>query len=118
MELDIVETEENMRIVSIYTHTQIMSKSGVKKIFNQRSNIRHKNSVVKWLYLAVYSIPQFLGLANDDLQIVKVPLFDNVDNSIFVIDSATVTLKPEDLRFYQAEITIWAQLEGKICFQQ
>lgn len=64
------------------------------------------------MYMLVYSIPQFVGIANDDLQIFQVPLFEHVDNQVFIIDSAIITLKPEYLRFYTAHITVMAQLEG------
>lgn len=112
LELDIVETDENMQIVSIYTNVLVSSKFGQTKMFNQRSNIRHKNILVRWIYLAVYAVPQFFGIANDDIQLISVPLFDHVDNSIFKMDKAVITLKPEFLRFYKADITVMAQLEG------
>ena len=96
----------------IYSYSNITSKFGKIKTFSQRSNIRHKNILVRIIYMLVYAFPQFIGIAEDDLQIIKVPLFEHVDNQVFVIDTATITLKPEYLRFYTAHLTTMAQLEG------
>mmetsp|Transcript_15743 Transcript_15743/g.13766 ORF Transcript_15743/g.13766 Transcript_15743/m.13766 type:complete len:127 (-) Transcript_15743:136-516(-) len=112
LELDIVETEENFNIVSIYTNTKLRAKNNLTKNFNQRSNIRHKNIIVKYLYMAVFSIPQLIGFSEDDIQKVSVPLFDHVDNTVFNISDISISLKPENLRFYSAEILLTAQLEG------
>lgn len=62
--------------------------------------------------MAVFSIPQLVGFSDDDLQKVSVPLFDHVDNTVFNISDISITLKPQLLRFYSAEISITAQLEG------
>ncbi|CAI2376193.1 unnamed protein product [Moneuplotes crassus] len=112
LDMDIVETEDTEKIVSIYTSAKLTSVDNHTKTFNQRSNIRYKNSFVKYLHMAVFSIPQLVGFSDDDLQKVSVPLFDHVDNTVFNISDISITLKPQLLRFYSAEISITAQLGG------
>ena len=62
--------------------------------------------------MAIFAIPQLFGLVNDDLQMISIQLFDHVDNTLLNIESAEVILVPSHLRFYKAEVTIMAQLEG------
>lgn len=42
LELDLLETDSNFAIISLYSHVSIRSISGKVKTFNQRANLRHK----------------------------------------------------------------------------
>lgn len=60
----------------------------------------------------MYAIPQIVGIASDDLQLISIQLFDQVDNRLLEIEYGQIFLQPQNLRFYTANVVIMAQLEG------
>jgi hypothetical protein len=62
--------------------------------------------------MAIFAVPQFVGIVDDDLQLATIQLFDHVDNTLLQIEFGQVTIQPANIRFYKAEVTILAQLEG------